>query len=68
MVQALGRRDDSRGCNDVENLLGETESLTNAAREEQDCTAEKRTRHPKEHGWERDWSEQKLETERPVYL
>lgn len=32
MVQALGRRDDSRGCNDVENLLGETESLTNAAR------------------------------------
>ena len=31
MVQALGRGDDSRGCSGVESLLGETESLTNAA-------------------------------------
>ena len=53
MVQALGRRDDSRGCNDLENLLGETESLTNGLH------CRKKDKASKERAWERDWSERR---------
>lgn len=59
MVQALGRRDDSRGCNDLENLLGETESLTNAARGRTGLHCRKKDKASKERAWERDWSERR---------
>lgn len=65
MVQALGRRGDSKGCNGVQRLPGETKGLNHAASgEEKDCAVE-RTTYPKSMVGKEGWSKGSYKAKAP---